>query len=385
MGDALAPEIAATDYHTAGEPFRIVTAGVPPIAGRDGARAPRARGRVRGGRRGAPAAVPRAARARRHVRLLPRPARRRRRRPRRAVLAQGRLLDRVRARDDRARRLGGRVGRASPRRATARSTSRSTCPRAASSRACACARRGRRGGRLPQRARRSWSRATCRPRASRSTWPTAARSTPRSPPRASGLRVVPDDLPALIAAGRAVKRALDGHRRRAPPRRRAPVGHLRDDPLRGRSAPLHQRNVTIFADGEVDRSPCGSGTSARCALLAADGRARRRATCCATTRSSARRSRARVVGSAADGRAHRGRGDGLPHRRAPLRPRPARPARHRLRPAMSLPFLDAADVAERLSPTAAIDALEAALRGRPRPGGRPAARARSRSAAASCS
>ena len=34
----------------------------------------------------------------------------------------------------------------------------------------------------------------------------------------------------------------------------------------------HQRNVTVFADGEVDRSPCGSGTSARLALLAADGR-----------------------------------------------------------------------------------------------------------------
>jgi proline racemase len=31
-----------------------------------------------------------------------------------------------------------------------------------------------------------------------------------------------------------------------------------------------QRNVTVFADGEVDRSPCGSGTSARLALLAAD-------------------------------------------------------------------------------------------------------------------
>ena len=28
-------------------------------------------------------------------------------------------------------------------------------------------------------------------------------------------------------------------------------------------APDHQRNVTVFADGEVDRSPCGSGTSAR--------------------------------------------------------------------------------------------------------------------------
>ncbi|MFE0460113.1 proline racemase family protein [Kitasatospora sp. NPDC058965] len=34
---------------------------------------------------------------------------------------------------------------------------------------------------------------------------------------------------------------------------------------------LHQRNVTVFADGQIDRSPCGSGTSARLALLAADG------------------------------------------------------------------------------------------------------------------
>src|SRR5439155_17498683 len=33
-----------------------------------------------------------------------------------------------------------------------------------------------------------------------------------------------------------------------------------------------QRNVTVFADGEVDRSPCGSGTSARLALLHARGR-----------------------------------------------------------------------------------------------------------------
>ena len=35
--------------------------------------------------------------------------------------------------------------------------------------------------------------------------------------------------------------------------------------------PLAQRNVTVFADGEVDRSPCGSGTSARLALLDASG------------------------------------------------------------------------------------------------------------------
>jgi proline racemase/trans-L-3-hydroxyproline dehydratase len=85
-----------------------------------------------------------------------------------------------------------------------------------------------------------------------------------------GLRVVPDDLPALIGAGRAVKQALAG----------ADVArHPDDERLSGiygtilyeDVGPLHQRNVTIFADGEVDRSPCGSGTSARCALLAADG------------------------------------------------------------------------------------------------------------------
>lgn len=34
---------------------------------------------------------------------------------------------------------------------------------------------------------------------------------------------------------------------------------------------LCQRNVTVFADREVDRSPCGSGTSARLALLDASG------------------------------------------------------------------------------------------------------------------
>ena len=45
---------------------------------------------------------------------------------------------------------------------------------------------------------------------------------------------------------------------------------FRSDPLRGR--PLHQRNVTVFGDGQVDRSPCGSGTSARLALLHHAGR-----------------------------------------------------------------------------------------------------------------
>ena len=92
-----------------------------------------------------------------------------------------------------------------------------------------------------------------------------------SVPAASfGLRVAPESLPELIAAGREVKAALAG----SPAAR-----HPGDDRLSGiygtilyeDAGDLHQRNVTIFADGEVDRSPCGSGTSARCALLAADG------------------------------------------------------------------------------------------------------------------
>ncbi|MBV9367822.1 MAG: proline racemase family protein, partial [Solirubrobacterales bacterium] len=55
--------------------------------------------------------------------------------------------------------------------------------------------------------------------------------------------------------------------------------HPRDDRLSGihgtvlteRVGPRHHRNVAIFADGEVDRSPTGSATSARTALLLADG------------------------------------------------------------------------------------------------------------------
>ncbi len=39
----------------------------------------------------------------------------------------------------------------------------------------------------------------------------------------------------------------------------------RHSPFSG--ATLTQRNITVFGDGEVDRSPCGSGTSARLAVL----------------------------------------------------------------------------------------------------------------------
>jgi proline racemase/trans-L-3-hydroxyproline dehydratase len=81
-----------------------------------------------------------------------------------------------------------------------------------------------------------------------------------------GLTVTPDRLTGLIAAGREVKLALSGTEAARHPqdeRLSGIYGTILWEPL----GELHQRNVTVFADGEVDRSPCGSGTSARLALL----------------------------------------------------------------------------------------------------------------------
>jgi proline racemase len=85
-----------------------------------------------------------------------------------------------------------------------------------------------------------------------------------------GLRVAPRDLGALIAVGRAVKRELDATdvaRHPEDERLSGIYGTVFHDTLGAQ----HQRNVAIFADGEVDRSPTGSATSARTALLLADG------------------------------------------------------------------------------------------------------------------
>jgi proline racemase len=90
------------------------------------------------------------------------------------------------------------------------------------------------------------------------------------PARRVGLRVRPEQLPELIAAGRAIKRALDGTdvaRHPDDERLSGIYGTVFHDTL----GTQYQRNVAIFADGEVDRSPTGSATSARTALLVADG------------------------------------------------------------------------------------------------------------------
>ncbi len=86
-------------------------------------------------------------------------------------------------------------------------------------------------------------------------------------------RVAAAELPRLIELGREIKAALEAAH---------DVVHPLEPELRDvygvifwqdeGGSPLTQRNVTVFADGEVDRSPCGSGTSARLALLDAQGR-----------------------------------------------------------------------------------------------------------------
>jgi len=94
------------------------------------------------------------------------------------------------------------------------------------------------------------------------------------PAAAAGLSVAPERYGDLIALGREVKAALDGTpvaRHPADERLSGIYGVILYDDLGPGPDGPRQRNVTVFADGEVDRSPCGSGTSARVALLTADG------------------------------------------------------------------------------------------------------------------
>lgn len=90
-----------------------------------------------------------------------------------------------------------------------------------------------------------------------------------------GLSVRPEDYTELIAIGREIKWALNEHPLAQHPtdeRLSGVYGAILFDDLGDTPDGVHQRNVTVFADGEVDRSPCGSGTGARLALLAASGR-----------------------------------------------------------------------------------------------------------------
>ncbi len=100
--------------------------------------------------------------------------------------------------------------------------------------------------------------------------------------RQLGLRVVPEQASQLRRVGAAITETL---------RRDHTPSHPTDADLSfvygtiivdlepqtspdGRATDAHLRNATIFADAELDRSPCGSGTSALLAQLHARGRLR---------------------------------------------------------------------------------------------------------------
>ncbi|WP_440712548.1 proline racemase family protein [Gordonia sp. FQ] len=90
-----------------------------------------------------------------------------------------------------------------------------------------------------------------------------------------GLTVTPEHYQDLIALGREIKWKLNDTplaRHPGDPRLSGIYGTIIYEDLPAtESGDPHQRNVTIFADGEVDRSPCGSGTCSRVAVLAAQG------------------------------------------------------------------------------------------------------------------
>jgi proline racemase len=97
-----------------------------------------------------------------------------------------------------------------------------------------------------------------------------------------GLSVDPASYGDLITVGREVKRAVDAEGlavHPTDPRQSGVYGTILHEELgdtsdadSGETSTVRQRNVTVFADGQVDRSPCGSGTAARLAVLAEDGR-----------------------------------------------------------------------------------------------------------------
>ena len=123
----------------------------------------------------------------------------------------------------------------------------------------------RHASRRHARGRRVWVR-------SRSTWPTAARSSRSSTRRRWASRCEPKEARDLVVLGNRITAAAA---------RQLPVRHPDNPdihtitftefamPFTGPGSV--SRNAVIVAPGRIDRSPCGTGTSARLAVLHARG------------------------------------------------------------------------------------------------------------------
>ena len=96
-----------------------------------------------------------------------------------------------------------------------------------------------------------------------------ARTTPSARRATSGLSLTPSQHDRLIEVGRLVKTGRAGSRWPSTTRSRLTSGSCTasSSPARRQSEGHHSRHVCIFAEGEVDRSPTGTGVSGRAALL----------------------------------------------------------------------------------------------------------------------
>lgn len=90
---------------------------------------------------------------------------------------------------------------------------------------------------------------------------------------AVGLALTPASAPAIVAAGRAITRAVAAGLALRHPSRTTDLDFLYGTIFTGPSSSpgVHSRQACVFADGQLDRSPTGTGVSARLALLAARG------------------------------------------------------------------------------------------------------------------
>lgn len=87
-----------------------------------------------------------------------------------------------------------------------------------------------------------------------------------------GLTIAPENGAKLIAAGLAISDAINDQQRPVHPENpEISVCHHIDFIAPGNEGPLHWRNAMAIYPGWFDRSPCGTGTSARMAQMAARG------------------------------------------------------------------------------------------------------------------
>jgi trans-L-3-hydroxyproline dehydratase len=86
--------------------------------------------------------------------------------------------------------------------------------------------------------------------------------------RPLGLEIEPGNHTRLIDAGMRIKRAVMERHRIVHPAGDPDLNFLYGTILhQPGTPPVHSRNVCIFANGEVDRSPTGTGVSGRAAIL----------------------------------------------------------------------------------------------------------------------